>query len=148
MKDAETHPDELDTMLAFLVEFAQMMLRDRGGFLPFGSGITPEGQMVSGSTDVLPPDSTPAEILSFVHTDLVQRAGEGEIVAAGICTDVQAHPPGASHPIDAICVELEHANGEAIHVYLPYTIEPEGKVTYGELFATPGEQAIFLPVAG
>ena len=45
--------------------------------------------------------------------------------------------------IDAVLARLEHKDGEAIDVYLPYRKPIFGKVKYGDLFATPGVVQVF-----
>ena len=135
-------------MLDFLVEFAKLMLREQGEFFPFGAGMTHEGEMTSLGADAGHRRPTSRELIALLHSHLVEQASSGAIKASGICMDVRIQPPGSDTKSDAICVELEHRSGEAIHVFLAYVIRSRGDVSYGEIFATPGEQVIFVPVAG
>jgi hypothetical protein len=57
--------------------------------------------------------------------------------------DVRVVPPGASAKSDAICAQLEHANGEAVDVYLPYKKHWLGRFTYGEIFASARDARVF-----
>ena len=134
-------------MFYFLVDFAQMMLREQGEFFPFGAGMTTDGEMTSLGSDTGERHPESKDVIALLHSALVEQATSGEIKAAGICMDVRVVPPGSESTTDAICIELEHKDGEAIHVFVPYTVTPSA-VDYGETFATRGEQTIFLPVAG
>jgi hypothetical protein len=138
---------DLDAMFAFLAEFAQMMLAQQGEFYPFGAGMTHEGDMTSLGADTGTRRPKSNEVIGLLHSALAEQAASGRIKASGICMDVRVVPPGAEIQTDAICVELQHWDGEAIDVFVPYTITPSG-VVYGQVFATPGEQTIFLPVVG
>ena len=135
-------------MLDFLVEFAKLMLREQGEFFPFGAGMTDEGEMTSLGADAGHRRPTSSELIALLHSHLVEQASAGAIKASGICMDVRIQPPDSDTKSDAICVELEHRAGETVHVFLPYVISGSGEVSYGEIFATPGERVIFLPVAG
>ena len=146
---AET-PDknDLNEMLNFLMEFAKLMVKEHGGFYPFGAGMDEENRMTSLGLESDTDYPASKDVLALVHSALVKQATAGEIKASGICMDVHIVPPGSEEPSDAICVELEHESGEAVHVFLPYSIDASRTVTFGEMFATPGEQTIFVPIAG
>ena len=40
-------------------------------------------------------------------------------------------------------MRLEHANGEAVDVYMPYRRRESGEFKYEDLFAAKGERVIF-----
>ena len=108
----------------------------------------PDGDLTSVAADAgisHPPSKVVIEIL---FSAIAAQAANGDIRAAGICMDVRVAPPGSQHMSDAICVQLEHEDGEAVDVFLPYAVNSTGAVTYGDLFASPGERRIFLPSAG
>ena len=148
MPEATTSRRDLDEMLAFLIEFAQLMLREEGQFYPFGAGMNDSGEMTSLGADAGYRHPKSKDVIAILHSALVEQASAGEIKASGICMAVRVAPPEKDEVGDAICVELEHRDGEAVHVFLPYLINSPGSVTYGDIFATPAEQVIFLPVAG
>jgi hypothetical protein len=72
-----------------------------------------------------------------------QQAAAGAIRAAGVCLDVRVTLPNTSEKSDAICAQLEHAEGQCVDVYLPYKKGWLGRFTFGEVFATAGESRIF-----
>ena len=137
--------EDLNKLLNALVPFAQEMLAKHGEFLPFGGYMDIGGGIahVGGWTGDEQPRSQ--EVIGVMVKGLHQQAERQEIRAAAICLDVRTTPPGHSEKTDAISVRLEHANGEAVDVFLPYSKAPSGEYEYGELFATRGEQYIFRP---
>jgi len=110
--------------------------------------LAPTGEITSAGADAGHEHPRSQELIELLFSGLSEQASQGSIIAAGICMDVKVVPPGSIAKTDAICVELEHRDGEAVDVFVPYAISSSGSITYGEIFATPGEQTIFLPTAG
>lgn len=63
--------------------------------------------------------------------------------AVGICYDVLIIPPSETKKTDAIEVDIEYADGEAVTVCLPYKKSWFGKVHYGQIFASRADSRIF-----
>ncbi|MBC7782341.1 MAG: hypothetical protein H7144_00760 [Burkholderiales bacterium] len=126
-----------------LIPFAQQMLAKNGEFYPFGASMGKEGELthVGASTGSEHPASQ--ELIKLLIAGFQRDAAEGNLRAAGICIDVRIVLPGAIEKSDAICVQLEHVNGEAIEIYVPYRKGWLGKIKYGELFASKGKSAFF-----
>src|SRR5262245_56902618 len=137
-----SRPD-LDELLNALFPFAQQMLQKRGAFYPFGASMGIDGQVVSvaGYSGTEHPEAQ--EMIDFLTVSLRQEAASGQIKAAGICIDARTIPPGQTEKTDAILARLEHRDGEAIEVLLPYRKGLLGKVKYGEIFATAGTPRVF-----
>jgi len=141
------HP-ELNDLLNTLYGFAQEMLAKHGEFFPFGAEINRDDELthVQGYTgDECPPSQ---QVIDLLIQGLRDQAEKYEIRAAGICFDVRVVPPNNTKKTDAICARLEHENGEAVEVYLPYVKGWFGKIKYGELFAGQGERTIFVNETG
>ncbi|UCG46747.1 MAG: hypothetical protein JSU94_14730 [Phycisphaerales bacterium] len=137
------HPD-LDELLNALYGAAREMLAKHGEFFPFGACTDVNGEvaLVGGHTgDERPPSQ---EVIDVITAGLKDRAGKGEIKAAGICFDASVIPPGESRKVDAICARLEHSNGESALVFLPYRKSWFGRTKYGRLFAKQGGHDIFV----
>ena len=125
--------DDLNILLSCLLEFAQLMLRDHGEFLPFGAGLSRERNVTSLGAEMGEDHPRSRDVVEVLFSALAKQAANGEIIAAGICTDVLVVPPGQEGKSDAICLELEHQDGETVDVFLPYARNDSGEVTYGEL---------------
>jgi len=137
------HPD-LDALLNDLLPFAERMLAEQGEFYPFGCSITPDGRHISvgakGSSDH--PKSQ--ELIHIMTSEFRDQASEKKIRAAGICFDVRVVPPGQVDKSDAIQLALEREDGDAVDMFVPYAQLPDGKFTYGELFACERTPTLFV----
>jgi hypothetical protein len=137
------HPD-LDKLMNALLPFAQQMLAKRGGFYPFGSTMTTDGQIISQAAydgDEQPPSE---RIIDLMTQAFRQEAAAGQLRAAGICYDVRTIPPGQTEKTDAICLGLEHQTGQCVSVFLPYKKGLFGKMQFGQLFATRRDAQFFV----
>lgn len=140
------HPD-LDALLNPLLTFAQEQLSKRGAFFPFGASIQSDGQiaMAAGHTGDERPDAV--AIIELLVKGFREQAATRTIRAAGLCIDMRVVPPGASEKTDAICAQLEHAEGQCVDVYLPYRKGLLGRYKFGEVFASPRDGRIFSTAA-
>jgi hypothetical protein len=68
------------------------------------------------------------------------RSKRGAIRAGAVASDVRLQSPVAG---DAIQVDLEHAEGHALTVLLPYTKKRLGRIDYGTITAHAGEHRIW-----
>ncbi|MBB5785458.1 hypothetical protein [Jiangella mangrovi] len=130
---------ELDALLTGVLPFARQQLDAHGAFFPYGMivGHDREGRLVSawdGDGDEAP---AAPELLELLYIGVQQQAGD--LRAAAFVAQVVVDGS------DAIRVELEHREGAAIAVLLPYAgAEPGGGgVEYGELSAGPGEHQVW-----
>ncbi len=134
---------ELERLLGATVPFAKDMVEKYGEFYPYGAALQTDeqvGLLQGGPEGENPPVQA---VLDAVIEGLRQAAGEGRIRASAVCIDMRVTRPGETEKTNAICVQLEHAEGEAIDVYVPYSKQSEGEVAFGEMFAGPGEARIF-----
>lgn len=128
---------ELDSLLTAVLPFARQQLDAHGEFFPYGMvvGHDREARLVSAwDGDDAP---APSELLQLLYIGVQQQAGD--LRAAAFVANV------AVDGADAIRVELEHREGTAISVLLPYTKPRLGRsgIRYGELSAAPGERRVW-----
>ena len=140
--------EELNKLLEALLPLAQQTLAESGEFFPFGATTSREGaiSLVSGQTGEEHPTSQ--ALIDMIVGNFQKMAASKEISAAGLCFAVRVTPPGQSGMVDAICTRLEHADGEAIDVLLPYSREGQEQIAYGDLFAVPGSRRVFPGAIG
>ena len=137
------HPD-LDQLLNAQLPFAQQMLAKHGEFYPFGAAMTTAGEITAEAAydgTERPPSQ---QLIDMMTQAFRQRAAAGQIRAAAICYDIRTIPPGETEKTDAICVGLEHQNGEAVDVCVPYKKGWFGKIAYGKLFAAKRTRGFFV----
>jgi hypothetical protein len=128
---------DVDGLLDVALPLAQQMLEERDEFIPYAMKLT-EG----GDTEVVAVSEgeRPAltEILARLYLGL--NAERQSLRATAVVSDVRIAAPTGG----AIRVEIEHRDGAAIAVLLPYSKKPFGRgVTYGDLQAMPGEPKIW-----
>jgi hypothetical protein len=105
--------DDLDGLLNVTLPFAQQMLGKSGEFYPFGAAVT-----ASGETRLMAGDPGrgehpgSVEVLSTLLDGF--RQTRADLRAVAICSDVRL--PDS----DAVRVELEHRDGHAMAVLMPY----------------------------
>lgn len=128
---------ELDSLLTGVLPFARQQLDAHGAFFPYGMTIDAGGEerLVSAWEGDEPP--TPAELLQLLYLGVQQQAGVLRAAAFVAAVSVDGS--------DAIRVALEHREGAAIAVLLPYAKPRWGRggIRYGELTAAPGEARIW-----
>jgi hypothetical protein len=134
--------EEIELLLNHLLPLAERMLSEHGEFYPYAAIMDSGGevQAVSAAADEDHPDV--GELLLALHTELRERAVDGTIRASGIASDVTLTDPDSGEVKDAVQLELDHAETEAVDVYVPYTSGDDG-VQFGELVAASGQAPIF-----
>jgi hypothetical protein len=136
--------EDLNSVLEYLFEFAKIALKKQGEFYPFGARMVPSGEVKAVGADAGREHPPSQELIDILTSAFMAQASAGEIKAAGICMDVRTIPPGQSEKSEAICAVLEHEDGDAINVFLPYKKHLLGRIKYGEVFATQATPSIFV----
>jgi len=133
--------EEIQQLLNYLLPYAEEMLSKDGEFYPYAATMGAEGevQAVSAASGK-PPDV--GELLVALHAELREQAAGGAIRASGIAADVTLTDPDSGETTDAVQLELDHAEAEAVDVYVPYEAAAEG-IKFGELVAAAGRTPIF-----
>lgn len=141
---------ELDDLLDASLRAAQQRLDEAGEFYPFAV-IRAEG----GRVEVLTPQvqTAPRAVADVTEVfELCWEAlrGEAGTARAGAVVTNVGSPDG-----DAIAVALEHREGPAVEVFLPYVAQgktngkkPPQRHRFGELQAAPGRPRIWPPDQG
>ena len=130
--------DDLDGLLNAALPFAQEMLSKRGEFFPYGAAISSDGEtrLVGGD-----PGQGEKPLGDDLLAALVQafRAGREGLRAVAVAVDVRIADS------DAVRVEVEHREGQALVMLLRYKKKrfPRG-IEYGNLSASPGERQIWV----
>jgi hypothetical protein len=139
--------EEIQEVLNFLLPFAERMLTEHGEFYPYAATMSAEGEVTAvpaaGFGDE---DPDVSDLLVELHAHLREQAAEGAIRASGIAADVTLTDPDSGETTDAVQVELDHAEGDAVDIYVPYESGGEG-VKFGELVAAEGREPVFASAA-
>ncbi|HEY9068859.1 MAG TPA: hypothetical protein VIV61_01310 [Candidatus Ozemobacteraceae bacterium] len=133
---------DVELLMKRLVEPVRKMLRESGGFLPFGAYLDTARRVRKFQAEV--DDAWDQdELAGFFEEKLQGYAAAKKAVATAIVRDVRAAPPGKRKAEDCAAFALDHVDGYSVIVFLPYVIDEGGKVLFGELFAIDGDSRIF-----
>jgi hypothetical protein len=127
--------DDLDGLLGAALPFAEQMLERSREFFPFAVGLSGEGEtrVISGLPDAgIRPEST---VVRSLLLDVLRHERDGVRAAAVVC-DVRLADS------DAVRVELEHIDGVAIAVALPYTKKRFRGFGYGDIRAVSSDERV------
>ena len=84
-------------------------------------------------------------LLDALTAEFHSMAASCAIRASGICFDVLVAPNLDAPKRDAIQCRLEHSNGEAVDVFMPYSKDLSGSFRFEEVYATKLEGSTFPP---
>jgi len=138
--------DEIQELLNFLLPYAERMLTQHGEFYPYAAALGSDGELSAVGTDLDDDSPDVGEVLLALHQGLRDQAAEGEIRASGIAADVTLTDPDSGETTDAVQVELDHADADAVDIFVPYETEDEG-IKFGELVAAEGREPVFAHAA-
>lgn len=138
--------DELDDLLDVSLRAAQQRLDEAGEFYPFAVTCAEVGRVEVLTLPVRSAPRAVADVAEVFEQCWTALRGEAESARAGAVVTNVGGPDG-----DAIAVALEHRDGPAIEVFLPYVTQgktngkkPPQKHRFGELQAAPGQPRIWL----
>src|SRR6185436_3050795 len=138
--------DEIEQLLKYLLPFAREKLKRDGEFYPYAAIVAADGELkLVAAAAGEEPDA--GDLLLALHQELREQAAEGSIRASGIAADVTLTDPDSGETTDAVQVELDHAEADAVDIYVPYVSSGEG-VTFGELVAAAGREPVFSAADG
>jgi hypothetical protein len=129
---------DLDELLNTALGFAQQQLASHGEFYPYAAAVRADGQteMIAGRPDTASKNPAAADVIASCVAELTSR--QHAIRAAAIIADVRLPELGS----DAIEVSLEHAEGQALRVHLPYTRRRKD-ISYGPVRASVGSRRVW-----
>ena len=138
--------DELDDLLDVSLRAARQRLDDVGEFYPFAVTIAEVGRVGVLTPQVQTGPRAVADVAEVFELCWTTLRGEADTARAGAVVTNVGGPDG-----DAIAVALEHREGPAIEVFLPYVAQgrtngkkPPQRHRFGELQAAPGQSRIWL----
>lgn len=125
--------DDLDGLLNAVLEFADSQLQ-QGGFFPFAAGVDVGGdiEVIAVDPETLGSDNDADEIKQTCR-EAVGVRGSALRVAALVC-DITLAEDSSS----AVQVQLQHREGRALTVAMPYDRDATGEVFFGEMRASSG----------
>lgn len=134
--------EEIQELLGALLPHAERMLSEHGEFYPYAMTLDSDGAIDSVAPAIESDDPDVSDVLVALHNGLREQAAEGSIRASGIAADVTLTDPDSGETTDAVQLELDHADGDAVDIYVPYETAGDG-IKFGELVAAEGREPVF-----
>ena len=133
--------EEIEELLNYLLPFAEERLSADGEFYPYAAMVSADGELKSVAA-ATGEDPEVGDLLVALHEELRAQAAGGSIRASGIAADVTLTDPDSGETTDAVQLELDHANGDPVDIYVPYETAPDG-VKFGEPVSAAGREPVF-----
>lgn len=129
---------DLDALLNASLGFAHQQLASHGRFYPYAAAIRADGEteMIAGRQHTASDHPAATDVIASCLAELASR--QHAIRAAAVIADVRLPDLGS----DAIEVSLEHVEGQALCVLLPYT-KRRKDINYGAVRASAGKRRIW-----
>jgi hypothetical protein len=135
------HRNDLDRIFATLLPRAREALEADGGrFYPMGASLD-DGNHLHAAMVGSPQGLQPDRMMERMISDFKEQARAGRIKACGVIYDAQMEKAGLT--LDAIATWLEHRDGEAAVIYVPYRRTDEGGFQYGKLMAVDAARQVW-----
>lgn len=134
---------QLENLMNVVIKSAQFFLSKNGEFYPFAQVINNDNkvQIVYSLDEEGHPSSK--EVLKTLELSLQEKAEDNYLVVA-VCTNITVTKSDKVNFSDAINIRLEHRDGLAYNVYLPYKKIDTNKFEYLPIHIESGSHIIFL----
>ena len=132
---------ELEQLLNAVVPQAEERLAERGEVYPFGAMMKTDGGVVFSTVEAGDESNPRGQFVELLVSGL--RARRADYRAVAICWDGKIRQVDTEEVSDAVIVFLEHADGEAVNIYLPYQKMADGTYDYADLLGTEAQPRVF-----
>jgi len=140
---AEGTAKDFETLVNRSVPFALEQIDKQGEFYPYATVITKDGTFEPAVAKPNTDRPTSQEVIDMLVEELRRRAAKGELRVVCIVVGGRLARDQNSAPEDVIQARLEHVDGTAVEVYVPWKRGKDKKVQPGECFAGRGVPQIF-----
>ncbi len=135
---SEPAQDDLDGLVEPVWDFAEHQLVARGEFFPFAFVVGTDGEQSMAAADVGDDKPESSEVIDVLNAGLTEK--RDGLRATAVVADVHLPDLGT----DAIRLVLEHREGVALEIVIPYLLQGMPRqVTYGELIVSEAERVIW-----
>lgn len=135
---SEPAQDDLDGLVEPVWDFAEHQLIARGEFFPFAFVVGTDGEQSMAAADVGDDKPESSEVIDVLNVGLTAK--RDDLRATAVVADVHLPDLGT----DAIRLVLEHREGVALEIVIPYLVQGiPRQVAYGELIVSEAERVIW-----
>ncbi|MGQ0464422.1 MAG: hypothetical protein ACT4QG_03775 [Sporichthyaceae bacterium] len=130
--------EELNGLLNVALEVAADQLSTVGEFYPFAVALGLDEEVRLVAPDMGGEEHPDSEMVLARCFEALASA-HGDVRAAAVTADVWLNEADT----DAVRVDLEHVDGLALRILLPYSKSADGELAFGELIAEQGDRAVW-----
>jgi len=127
-------------LLDKLIPYAHSALEKTGTFVPFGGGLSPDGQVHFMQADAPKGKRLDAADVRGLLVDsmagVVQSKG---FVAAAVISDTHVRSPKSNQLVRAIRADLRFRGNKTETLFVPYSQDANGKLSFQPSFKQSGE---------
>lgn len=135
---SEPAQDDLDGLVEPVWDFAEHQLVARGEFFPFAFVVGTDGEQSMAAADVGDDKPESSEVIEVLNAGLTEK--RDDLRAIAVVADV--HLPDLE--TDAIRLVLEHREGVALEIVIPYLVQGMPRqVAFGELIVSEADRVIW-----
>ncbi|MCE1174392.1 MAG: hypothetical protein LWW77_07265 [Propionibacteriales bacterium] len=135
---SEPAQDDLDGLVEPVWDFAEHQLVARGEFFPFAFVVGTDGEQSMAAADIGDDKPESEEVIEVLNAGLTEK--RDDLRATAVVADVHLPDLGT----DAIRLVLEHREGVALEIVIPYLVQGMPRqVAFGELIVSESAPIIW-----
>ena len=135
--------EEMEEVLGFLMSFTHKALEKNGTFFPVAAAMDANGKIVPVAVYEGKERPSAQEVIASLETIFKESAGASGYRVVAIAFDSRVVDPSDKKKKDAIQVNLEHKEGDAIQFTEVYHKPFLRKHVYGPVFWAKNEQRLY-----
>ncbi len=137
-EQAEFTTEQVDKQLNYLMaksyEAGQETIKSSGAMVPYAAGLLPDGEIKTLNLKKEQP--MPVDVAVRVLGSAMKTWMDQALAVATVVYYTAEHPAAESPKSRVFMIELKHANGHSITRMVPYLVQPDGTVGFGEVIET------------
>jgi len=135
---------DLRLMLESMLRFAEQRQRNGGSVLPFAAMLTREGNVAQLTSPGRKTQPSAQESIRVLEGGLHTLTRMGRCKAVGICFDTRSNSAPEQTSREGIHILLEHQDGSAYQVVLPYVENKPAHFVYRDSIAKASQPRFFV----
>ena len=135
---------DLNLLLDAMLRQARQCHRNTGHVFPFAAMLTLQGKIAHLTAPARSSHCSVQETIRTLEGGLYTRARQGMCKAVGICFDLRRGSESELGAREAVHAFLEHQDGSAYLVVVPYTNSGTVELAYGNVITTSAVPKFFV----
>ena len=133
---------DVNVLESYVFDVATRALEQYGEFLPFAAGLSSDRQIILIEYPGDEEYPEPEQVVNYLTKKLQFGAGADKFIATAMAFDSRTTPPGSSHKMETIAINLDHMQRYSVILLTPYQLRNH-KLGFGPTFREDGSFLIF-----